>query len=194
MVRLLRGRMSRAAYATLLHNLRAIYAALEPALVRHKSHPALVGLDLPALARSTALEQDLATLGGATGAPVAASTVRYVERLAGLDSGRPELLLAHAYVRYLGDLSGGQLLSGIVARSPELAGVGTAFYDFGDAATANALADGFRAGLVAAEVDAEDAVVEEAKRAFEWHRELFDELAVLAGIAANDEPPGRDGV
>jgi hypothetical protein len=65
-----------------------------------------------------------------------------------LDQSRPALLLAHAYVRYLGDLSAGQLLRGIVARGAALAGTtAVAFYDFGDALSIHNLTHAFRAGL-----------------------------------------------
>jgi heme oxygenase len=184
---LMRGRMDRAAYAALLRNLLAIYEALEPALARHATHAALAPLDLAGLARSSSLRDDLATLAGAGDLPteLRPAAVGYAARLRELDAGRPELLLAHAYVRYLGDLSGGQLLSGIVARSPGLArGVGTAFYDFGAAAPASVLGAAFRAGLDRAVLADADAVVAEARLAFQRHRRLFDELAEACGLAA----------
>jgi heme oxygenase len=185
MAALLRGRMGREAYASLLGNLQAIYEVLEPALARHAAHPALAPLDLGALAREASLRKDLATLGLPTlPAPrLCAAASHYAARLRELDGGRPELLLAHAYVRYLGDLSGGQLLRDIVARSPGLAPeVGTSFYDFGDAASVAARAAAFREGLDAAVVDDPDAVVAEARQAFVWHRQLFDELAEARGV------------
>ncbi len=185
---LLRGRMERAAYVALLRNLQAIYAALEPALRRHAAHPALAPLHDPALARGESLQDDLAVVDPGTGGddPVQPATLRYVQRLRELDAERPELLLAHAYVRYLGDLSGGQLLSGIVARSLDLPpDRGVAFYDFGDADAAAALARSFRHGLAAAVIDDEDAVVAEARLAFEWHRRLFEELAAAHGLATD---------
>lgn len=184
---LLGGRMDRAPYAALLRNLLAIYAALEPALARHAAHPALAPIDLGALARLPSLHEDLAALDDTTHATsdLRPASLRYVGRLRELDDGQPELLLAHAYVRYLGDLSGGQLLRGIVARSPGLAPRPvTAFYDFGDAAPAAALAAAFRSGLDRAVVEDPDAVVEEARLSFIWHRELFDELARGFGLAA----------
>ncbi len=184
---LLRGRMERAPYAALLRNLIAIYAALEPALARHSAHRALAPFDFAALARLASLHEDLAAVADPTdvASPLRPAALRYVEHLHQLDADRPELLLAHAYVRYLGDLSGGQLLRGIVARSPALAPyAGTAFYDFGDADTASALASAFRTALDLAVVDEPDAVVGEARRAFVWHRELFDELGRGFGLAA----------
>lgn len=183
---LLRGRMDRAPYAALLRNLLAIYGALEPALERHRAHPALAPLDLAVLARLPSLHEDLVALAEPTDATAALrpASLRYVARLRELDADRPELLLAHAYVRYLGDLSGGQLLRGIVARSPGLAQrAGTAFYEFGDA-PAPALAADFRKGLGRAVVTDADALVSEARLAFTWHRQLFDELAQGFGLAA----------
>lgn len=187
MAALLRGRMERTAYAALLQNLHAIYDAMEPALARHAAHPALARLELATLARLPSLRSDLARIADPSEATsdLRPATLRYVARLQELDAARPELLLAHAYFRYLGDLSGGQLLRGIVARSPGLAPrAGTAFYEFGDAVPASAMAAAFRASLDGAVVDDPDAVVAEAQLAFQWHRELFDELAHGFGLAA----------
>lgn len=184
---LLRGRMDRAGYAALLRNLHAIYEALEPALARHAGHPALAPLHLAALARLASLRDDLVKVADPSDLTVELrpAAVRYVARLHALDAAQPELLLAHAYVRYLGDLSGGQLLRDIVARSPALASrAGTAFYEFGDAPSASLLAASFRASLDRAIVADPDAVVAEARLAFIWHRELFDELAQSFGLAA----------
>ena len=179
---LLSGRLDRLAYCALLRNLHAVYAALEPALARHASLPAIAPVFLPALWRAGALQHDLDALHGPGWAKAIAlqpAATAYVDRLRDLDQSRPTLLLAHAYLRYLGDLSGGQLLRGIVAKSPALAG-GTAisFYDFGDVAATRNLTHAFRAGLAAVAVDEiqMDALVEEAKLGFEGHRQLFDQL------------------
>ena len=58
----------------------------------------------------------------------------YAGRIASLSaSPEPAPLLAHAYVRYLGDLSGGQVIRRRVARAYGLEednGAGVAFYEF----------------------------------------------------------------
>jgi heme oxygenase (biliverdin-producing, ferredoxin) len=187
MSRLLRGELSRTAYVALLRNLLAIYAELEPALRRHALHPAIAVLDLAPLARTEALVDDLAAFGAPDVATasigIEPSCRLYVDRLRVIADTEPELLLAHAYVRYLGDLSGGQMLRGVVARNMQLPlGTGVAFYDFGDASTTTGLAAKFRDGLDAATVD-DDAIVREAKAAFDRHRALFDELASRHDIA-----------
>jgi heme oxygenase len=186
---LLRGRMQRDAYSALLRNLHPIYAAMEPELARHSKHPVIAPVYLPALWRTGALERDLVVLHGAAWRDEIepqAVTARYVDRLR---AGGPETLLSHAYVRYLGDLSGGQMLRDIVARSMNLTnGDGAEFYDFGDPAQTRALTESFRKGLQSIALDDAgiDAVVEEAKLAFEMHRSLFDGLAHASGLVDRD--------
>ena len=180
---LLRGRLDRCGYRLLLRNLEAIYAALEPALQRHAAHPALAPFDFAALARRPALASDIEALSDDPerhddfSAPEPA-TIAYTLHLAHLDRAAPERLLAHAYVRYLGDLSGGQVLGRIVRESLELrSSAGTAFYDFGAAPGPAALAGRFRSALDAAPVADPDALVDEAKAGFARHRALFEGLA-----------------
>lgn len=191
---LLRGRMAVPPYVAMLRNLQAIYAALEPALARHATHPAIAPIFLPGLWRSASIAHDIGVLEGAGGADarLQPSTIAYVARLRELDLSAPELLLAHAYVRYLGDLSGGQLLRGIVSRLPWAQGLqATAFYEFGDPAQARDLTQRFREGVGAVQADAEteQALVDEACRSFEAHGVLFDELELAAGSVG----AGRSG-
>ncbi len=180
---LLGGRASRAAYCALLRSLHAIYAELELALTRHEAQVVVAPVVLPALFRRSALEHDLTALHGAAwreDIPLPAAAARYAQHLARLAGECPERLVAHAYVRYLGDLSGGQLLSRVVTRTLALSGGrGTEFYDFGDAERTRLLKDAFRRGLAAVPVDSalQVELVEEAVRAFEMHAALFDELA-----------------
>jgi heme oxygenase (biliverdin-producing, ferredoxin) len=195
MLALMRGALERATYCALLRNLHAIYAALEPELQRHAQHPAVAPMWLPGLARQAALEHDLLVLHGphwARELSLCPAAVGYVERLRLLGTTLPGLLVAHAYVRYLGDLSGGQMLRRVVAGiAPESGARATAFYEFGDAAQTLALTQAFRAGLAALPADPahEDALVGEVAHAYEAHRRLFDEL--MAGAAAGpDFGPG----
>ena len=189
---LLRGELSLADYCRLLRNLHAIYAALEAALRQQATNAALAPVSMPALFRSDALVQDLNDLHGATWAGTVVlqdATRAYVARLQHLQATDPVLLVAHAYVRYLGDLSGGQLLKRIVAKNPQIPpGLGAAFYDFGDADTTQGLIRDFRAGLeqIPGSEAQIDAIVAEAKRAFELHRTLFQQLALSAGMAQAD--------
>ena len=191
---LLRGQMEKLAYCALLRNLHAVYAALEPALARHARHAVIAPVFEPALARTDALAADLLALHGPDWADSFAlepAAARYARRLHEIDATQPAMLLAHAYVRYLGDLSGGQMLRRIVSEGMDLpAHGGTAFYDFGEPSETRALTQAFRAGLDKVVVDAAsaDALVAEAVLAFQLHRALFDELARACGLA--ERPPG----
>ncbi len=179
MNRIARGQVSRAEYVALLVNLAAVYRALEGELRLHHQNPALSWLDLDALSRLDRIEQDIATLrGAASDDAVQPATRTYVERIRDAAATQPELLLAHAYVRYLGDLSGGQILAPIVARALGSDGVrAVAFYQFpliGDVAEfkqqfQDAL-DRSASGVLS------DRIVEEAKTAFVLHEALFKEL------------------
>lgn len=179
---LLRGQLPRGGYVALLRNLHAIYAELEPALARQAGHPQLQAVHQPLLARAPSLAQDLSALHGPAWAlelPLQPAAEAYAAHLAQLAGSRPGLLAAHAYVRYLGDLSGGQMLAGIVSRAFQLPPAqGVAFYDFGPPEQVAGLARALRQGLDRiARDDAEaDALVDEACAAFERHRQLFEQL------------------
>lgn len=188
MATLLRGRLNQSDYCLLLRNLHPIYLQLESALPQHAM---LAPLLLPSLPRAAALEQDLAALHGPTwptDIEVIPCARAYVQHLDALSQAQPLLLAAHAYVRYLGDLSGGQLLRGIVARSLQLPDGethrGTAFYEFGPPQAVRTLAETFRARLdaVATSDAAIESIVAEALCAFEMHGQLFDELADSRGL------------
>jgi heme oxygenase len=179
---LLGGQVDRAGYCLLLASLHPIYAALEAALVRRAQHPVIAPVFSPELLRETPLGSDLDHLHGPawrdelTAQPAARA---YAARIAEIEHGEPALLVAHAYVRYLGDLSGGQALRRIVASSLDLAAeAGTRFYDFGSPQQVGAMAQRFRSGLDRIEADpvAREAIVGEATDAFRRHGELFEQL------------------
>lgn len=182
---LLRGELPRPTYVRLLENLLAIYRPLEQALTRHAQHPGVAPIVQPALFRQSALAADLQYLGAGFATPrpaPCAAARRYADRLEYLSAHRPQGLVAHAYTRYLGDLSGGQVLGRIVAQTHGLVpgGEGTRFYQFGSAQAVVALAQGFRAGLDALATDraTQDTLVAEAQWAFQQHTELFESLAL----------------
>ena len=178
------GAVSRPAYARLLRSLHAIYAALEGELARHRAHPALAPLPVAGLARTGRLAADLAVHHGADWAHALApapAAADYARRLHDLGARAPALLAAHAYVRYLGDLSGGQLLPARIAAAAGVpAADGFAFYAFPEIADAAAFKRDFRRALDALPLDADvaAAVVAEARDAFARHARLFEEVAV----------------
>jgi heme oxygenase len=181
---LIKGDMSRVAYVSLLGNLHAVYAALEPALAAHRKHPAISPIYDDRLRRLPALCADLEYIQGTgwRGHVKPTRTAReYATRLQDHAARAPDLLAAHAYVRYLGDLSGGQLLRKRVRpmlRMEDEGIDGTQFYEFGPPG-ATALARRFRAGLEAIPADEAQIgrLLAEARTAFDLHIRMFDELA-----------------
>ena len=181
MKRLLTGRLERVSYCSLLRNLHALYLTLESRLECVANDAPTRTLGLSRLYRACALTDDLECLAGEGWAamPLARAMADYqchIERVAGED----ELLLAsHAYVRYMGDLSGGQLLRDIVRNSYGLAGAtGTAFFSFAGCGDVGVLKEEFRAALNRLQCSPaiEERIVAEAGTAFEYHVRLFEEL------------------
>jgi heme oxygenase len=179
---MLRGQIGQAAYCRLLCSLHTIYEPLENALARHATFRPLNLLHLPGLPRSAGLAADLDTLYGGDwrrNLEPAAAARAYALHLRQIDATDPLLLVAHSYVRYLGDLSGGQILQEIIARALSLTGDdGTRFYRFA-APGATAMAAAYRHGLAQIQVDAATLarLVAEAGDAFGRHCKLFEELA-----------------
>jgi heme oxygenase len=130
----LKGIVEKEPFRKLLANLYFVYSTLEAELLRHQDHP-LVGLIyFPELNRKENLEKDLAFYYGenwqAEIVPSEAGKV-YVERIKEISNSEPALLVAHSYVRYLGDLSGGQALKNIVRSALSLPpDQGTNFHQF----------------------------------------------------------------
>lgn len=192
---LLRGELPRGAYCAMLRNLHSIYEPLERGLDRNRTRPALAWLPLEALSRRVALEDDLRVWQGSAWAevvPVNDATIDYQRRLERLSEEAADLLLAHAYVRYLGDLSGGQSLQRLVARQlGSTEDHGTRFYQFGPGDEARGLAAQLRSGLTAprwsvAEVSA---LAAEARWSFEQHALIFGALAKEHGLSSTPSAP-----
>ena len=197
---LLGGRLDTAAYALMLRNLQPIYLALEAGLRAHAGHPAIRPVLAPALFRGDALDEDLTALQGAGwehALPLMPSAQAYARRLEMLATSDPALLTAHAYVRYLGDLNGGQLFARLVTRLLERAGqvlpARLRFHDFGPPADVARLAGALRSGLdkLAGGDGQAQRIVAEAVHAFGQHVVLFDELAAASGLAEAPLSPGR---
>jgi heme oxygenase (biliverdin-producing, ferredoxin) len=169
-------------YADLLLALRAIYGALELALAQWRPQLVALGVSLVASERCAALEADLATFAPRRqwrpmSPPTAA--LEMVERLHRLRVDSAHRLLAHAYVRFLGDLHGGQILAPLVSARFGLDGEeGTRFYRFGDGARVVALRAQLRSQLSGARLSGPQAsdVVDESIWSFEAHCRLFEQI------------------
>jgi heme oxygenase len=107
---LLEGQATPRQLAALLRALGPAYALLDE--LAPAAAAGLGATDLPwsDLARTAALEHDLALVANLPATPDSPAAAAWCERLTGLAGRAPHRLLAHAYVRYGGDLSGGQQL------------------------------------------------------------------------------------
>jgi heme oxygenase len=170
---LLAGRGTREGYALWLRNLWLAYDALEAALPRSRISPLID----PRVFRAAALTQDLATLAGAAwrGLPALPEGIAYAAHVA---RGGDAALVAHAYVRYLGDLNGGRALRRIVQRSLGLDDRALNFYAYAE--SPEVLEQVCREGLVAAgrAVDDDRGAAHAAAEAFRLNIALSE--AVLA--------------
>lgn len=175
--RLMSGQLDRGAYAALLAQLRHVYAELEAPGAALGGDPVVAALDDPLLRRTAAIERDLAALGAAavTALP---STERYVARIRELAGSWPAGWVVHHYTRYLGDLSGGQLMRRALRRHYGVEATATSFLDFSALGPLGAYKARYRAALDAVPWSTEEraAAVREAERAFDHNHALFIEL------------------
>jgi len=178
----LRGVVNKESYRALVNDLYFVYCALEEEVSNLKDHPVIGNLQLSDLNRKDALEMDLRYYYG----PIWRSLIkpseaceRYVNRIREVAKNEPELLVGHHYTRYLGDLSGGQILKGIAQKAMELGdGQGLKFYDFEKIEDTKAYKAGYRGILNDLPIDQHqaDAIIVEANYAFRLNMYMFDTL------------------
>lgn len=178
----LKGTVEKTSYRKLAGNLYFVYSAMEEEMERHRNHPILSKLYFPELNRKQSLEQDLYFYYGANWkeeVQPSEATKSYVARIREISNSEPELLIAHLYTRYLGDLSGGQILKGIAQNAMNLQdGQGTQFYEFNDIPDEKAFKVNYRQQMDSVDIDQEMAtrIVDEANDAFGMNMKMFNEL------------------
>lgn len=181
----LKGIVEREPLRKLLANLYFVYSALERGLHVNQTNPLIAPIYFTELNRADNLADDLAFYYGDNWreqiAPSPAGQV-YVDRINTLADTQPALLIAHAYTRYLGDLSGGQSLKNIVRSALNLTDDrGTALYEFDKIPTPadrREFKETYRQALDNLPIDADlcAAIVAEANYAFQLNRDVVHEL------------------
>lgn len=180
----LKGVVERNSFRQLTANLYFVYRTLEEEMRRHLDNPVVRGIYFPELERVAKLEDDLAYYYGDDWRNAIAPTPQgeaYVTRILAASNSDPALLVAHAYVRYMGDLSGGQSLRNIARSALNLPpDRGTGLHEFDDIATVEArraFKFRYRDALSALPVTESqiDAIVQEAVDAFALNRAVFHE-------------------
>ncbi|KAJ1174103.1 hypothetical protein NDU88_005926 [Pleurodeles waltl] len=187
-----KGQVSLHEFKLVMSSLYFVYDALEEEIERNKNHPGYAPVYFPAeLHRKAALERDLEYFYGPQWRqeiPCPKATRKYVDRLHYVGQREPQLLVAHAYTRYLGDLSGGQVLKKIAQKALQLptSGEGLAFFTFDGVSSATKFKQLYRARMDAIEMDdsTKGKVLEEAKKAFLLNVGVFEELQEIVSVSA----------
>jgi heme oxygenase (biliverdin-producing, ferredoxin) len=178
----LKGTVEKNSYRKLVANLYFVYSAMEEEMAKHQNHPVLSRVFFPELDRKQSLEQDLAFYFGSNWRDQVApstATQAYVARIHEVANQDPELLVAHLYTRYLGDLSGGQILKKIAQNAMNLTdGNGTCFYEFDRIEDEKAFKQKYRQAMDELPIDEAkaDLIVDEANDAFAKNMIMFKEL------------------
>jgi heme oxygenase len=179
--RLMAGTVPIEGFAELTAQYLAVYRELESAADLMRMNAVAGPFADPALFRVAALESDLAHLYGPdweTRVTTLAATERYTLRLREHCRTSPGHFIAHHYVRYLGDLSGGQLIGRSLAATYGLDQAGTSFYRFEQIPDPRAYKTAYRERLDALDLPEEElaAMVAEAQLAFGFNGAVFQEL------------------
>ena len=180
---LLGGRLGVDAYARYTEQLWFVYRALEEGAEALREDPVAGPFIQRELFRTAALEQDLAHLRGPdwrAGVSPLPATVAYAERVAECARDWPAGYVAHHYTRYLGDLSGGQIIRDKAERTWgfDRKGDGVRFYVFDEISNPAAFKRTYRELLDAVNADdlEKQRIVDECKRAFAFNTGVFREL------------------
>ena len=149
-------------YATYLYNQFFMYELLETCAMSH-------GLlsNMPGILRARAIRSDFEELWGSDDKdrPKMCAVVKeYLDHIVKIKDD-PKLLMAHLYVRHMGDLAGGQMIANKVP------GAGK-YYQFEDA-------DNLKAAM---RLKLDTSMADEAKVCFDFATQFFKEMMEIANI------------
>ncbi|MEF2976338.1 biliverdin-producing heme oxygenase [Subtercola sp. YIM 133946] len=189
MTDLMNGAGSRDDYIALVAQHYFIYEAIESAAERMKNDPTAAPFISSKLTRLPAIREDLAFLIGddwleqITPLP---TTARYAARIREVGATWSGGFIAHHYTRYLGDLSGGQVIRTLMQRRFGFETNGVGFYLFADIAKPREFKQTYRAQLDAVNWsdDERERVIDEVVAAYRFNTELFIDLADAKAAAA----------
>lgn len=176
------GVVDKKSYRKLIANLFFIYSAIEQQIEKNKDHEAVKFIYFPELFRQSSLAEDLCYYYGADWSNyivASSATKSYIDRINGIGSNQPELLIAHAYTRYIGDLSGGQILKKIAMNAMNLTNnVGVSFYDFKAIKNEKTFKENYKNTLdnIPLNDSQVNQIIAEANIAFNLNMQIFKEL------------------
>ena len=173
--------LPREAYTSMIAQHWFAYVQLERAADRWADHPVAGAFVWEELRRVPALEADLHHLMGEDWRDriePGDATRRYCERMSEVCR-RPETFVAHHYTRYMGDLSGGQVIGRIAREVYALEpAAGAAFYEFPAIDDVRAFKDEYRRRLDRAAFTPSERqrLLAEVAVAYRCNTEVFEDL------------------
>lgn len=185
MGRLLDGSLDAAAFVSLQEQAYLFYTALEGAVDACTGDTRLAAVADRLLDRRAVLREDLRQLGGTVGAEALPETAEYVAELERVGSERDvPALIAHHYTRYLGDLSGGQVIGRLMVRHYGVADSATAFYRFPHIDKPKRYRDAYRDALDGMDFDVQERahLLAAASEAFACNSGVFEGLRRTLGV------------
>ncbi|XP_038147346.1 heme oxygenase 2-like isoform X2 [Cyprinodon tularosa] len=197
----LRGRIIRELFKKGTAALYFVYSAMEEEIEKNKDHPYIAPIYFPTeLHRQEALAQDLEYFYGEdweSQISLSAGTKPYVDRIHEVGEKDPVLLVAHSYTRYMGDLSGGQILKKVAQRALKLptTGEGLNFYQFEGITSQRGFKQLYRSRMNELEMDMEtkQRIVDESNRAFAFNMMVFSELEEIGKSVKEEGQEGHFG-
>lgn len=174
--------INRATYRIFLSQLYYVYTSMEKALQDNITQKCIGPTHFPQeLDRQDQLEKDLMFYYGDNWSNEISqlpSTTKYVNHINNLSRDNPMLLLSHSYVRYQGDLSGGQQIMKILQRLFQLQKEdfeGVSFFDFPNISSVKKFKDFYSARMNSLELSELEVnqLVQEAQTAFQMTIDVF---------------------
>ncbi|SAM00025.1 hypothetical protein [Absidia glauca] len=197
--RFLKGDITKDEYGQYLRSLYFVYKSMEGLLELHQDDPAIEMIYFPdELNRTETLLSDISFFYGperlaqvTDPASMTPAVKQYIQAMEEACKVNPALMVSHSYARYLGDLSGGQILAKRLKKhilhlekqdSSWDSRAGLAFYHFNNIGNQNEFKNMYRQQLDEAPVTArtKELVVAEAIKSFELNIALFDEIQSLS--------------
>ena len=174
----LAGVVSKDSYKQLIADFYFIYTALEEQVEKFKDDPFIAPIAFDELKRVPALEKDCEFYWGKNWRNTISPTdacKNYVKRVKKINA---KFLVGHHYTRYLGDLSGGQILKNIANKAMNLNGEGLAFYEFEGISNPGNFKNRYRTALDNLPITWSDGelIINEANYAFKLNMDVFDEI------------------
>ncbi|WKD58004.1 Heme oxygenase [Corynebacterium capitovis DSM 44611] len=166
-----------------------IYTALEDAVVRASGDAAVAAIADRRLERTGALARDLEAMVGRDWfdeIEATPATETYVDTLNALDPQDTPTVIAHHYVRYLGDIAGGQVVARCLSSEYGFESACLNFYDFSAIGKIPPFRARYREALDSVDLTQQqrEDVIAAARQAFSLNQNVFASLESRGVIVA----------